>query len=132
MLLHWLGYRSCPFTGTGSNGEPVATMARPSDQAYASAAVSSADDVGFDNGKIIGVSTCRHMLRIAASEIVPLRPLTPRIRSGFTSPIVASSVPPSAMSLRANAACSSVSGVDPSLAKSFHGSRSRPSSPSWS
>ena len=72
------------------------------------------------------------MLRIAASEIVPLRPLTPRMRSGFTSPIVASSVPPSAMSLRANAACSSVSGVDPSLAKSFHGSRSRPSSPSWS
>ena len=58
MLLHWLGYRSCPFTCTGSNGEPVATMARPSDQAYASAAVSSADDVGFDKGKIIGVSTC--------------------------------------------------------------------------
>ena len=69
MLLHWLGYRSCPFTGTGST-EPVATMARPSDQAYASAAVSSAEDVGLDNGKIIGVSTCSHMLRIAASEIV--------------------------------------------------------------
>ena len=49
MLLHWLGYRSCPFTCTGSNGLPVATMARPSDQAYASAAVSSAEDVGFDN-----------------------------------------------------------------------------------
>ena len=58
MLLHWLGYRSWPFTGTGSNGEPVATMARPSDHAYASAAVSSADDVGLDKGKIIGVSTC--------------------------------------------------------------------------
>ena len=64
MLLHWLGYRSWPFTGTGSNGLPVATMARPSDQAYASAAVSSAEDVGLESG----LSRANYMHSDAASQ----------------------------------------------------------------
>ena len=67
MLLHWLGYRSCPFTGTGSNGEPVATMARPSVQLYASAGVTSQEEVGLERGKTMGRSCAAAIARIAAS-----------------------------------------------------------------
>jgi hypothetical protein len=39
---------------TGSNGEPQANSARPSDQRYACVAVHSAFDVGLDSANTIG------------------------------------------------------------------------------
>ena len=69
---------------TGSNGEPVATIARPSVHANASSGVISACEVGFESGKIIGRSCEAAIERMTASEIVPLRPERPRISWGFS------------------------------------------------
>ncbi len=68
---------------TGSKGEPVATMARPSDHSYASSGVISQEEVGFESGITIGRSTAAAILRIAASEMVPRLPERPRTRCGF-------------------------------------------------
>ena len=53
-LLAWPISRRTPSTSTGSNGEPVATMARPSVQRRTSAGVASAAEVGFESGMTIG------------------------------------------------------------------------------
>ena len=55
MLLHCDGMRVRPLISTGSNGEPVATMARPSVHSYACCGVHSAFAVGFDIGITMGV-----------------------------------------------------------------------------
>lgn len=47
-----------PLCSTGENGDPVATRAFPSVQAYKSSGVASCSFVGFDKGNIAGLSTC--------------------------------------------------------------------------
>ena len=55
MLLHCDGIFTLPSAMvTGSNGDPVATTARPSVQAYACSGVHSALMVGLDMGMITG------------------------------------------------------------------------------
>jgi len=99
MLLHCEGARVLPPCCTGSKGEPVATMARPSVQLYAwrrcvvvdpldqvggvrvrvrvrvrvsvqlyaSAGVTSQEEVGLERGKTMGRSCASAIARIAAS-----------------------------------------------------------------
>ena len=55
-LLAWPTSRRRPSTSTASNGEPVATIARPSVQRRTSAGIASAAEVGFDSGSTIGRS----------------------------------------------------------------------------
>ena len=67
MLLHCEGARVRPPCSTGSKGEPVATIARPSVQLYASAGVISQEEVGLERGKTMGRSCAAAIARIAAS-----------------------------------------------------------------
>src|ERR1700747_136504 len=55
-LLPWPGTKCLPPTVSGGNGLPLAKIARPFDQVYASSAVHSDRDVGFEYGKMIGRS----------------------------------------------------------------------------
>ena len=55
-LFAWPTSRRLPFTSTASNGEPVATMARPSVQRRMSIGVASAAEVGFESGMTSGRS----------------------------------------------------------------------------
>ena len=69
-----------PATSTASNGEPVATSARPPVQARTSAGVASATDVGLESGSTIGRSsgwTRSSISRITVSENVPATPVVP-------------------------------------------------------
>jgi hypothetical protein len=77
---------------TGSNGLPVATIARPSDQRIASSAVHSHFDVGFDSGKISGRSLQLAIRRMTFSVNVPGVAETPMRMDGFAFAIVSSSV----------------------------------------
>ena len=57
MLLHWEGMKVRPSgSDTGAKGEPVATMARPSDHSYACCGVHSDFAVGLDIGITTGES----------------------------------------------------------------------------
>ena len=56
MLLHCDGMRVRPLISTGSNGLPVATMARPSVHSYACCGVHSDFAVGLDIGITTGES----------------------------------------------------------------------------
>src|ERR1700745_3232218 len=54
--LPWPGTKCLPPTVSGGNGLPLAKIARPFDQVYASSAVHSDRDVGLEYGKMIGRS----------------------------------------------------------------------------
>ena len=108
MLLHCDGFNVLPLIVTGSNGEPVATIALPPVHSYASCGVISHDDVGLDKGKTIGRSCASAIARIAPSEIVPRLPDRPKINCGFSLLTASSSDMPSGRSLDAYVMTSSV------------------------
>ena len=62
---------------TGANGLPAATIARPSVQRTMSSGRASVLSLGFDNGKMIGRSTCAATRRINASGKLPPCPDAP-------------------------------------------------------
>src|SRR5450759_651281 len=62
-LLLCPGTKVFPLYVTGSNGLPLANTARPSDHVYASSAVHSDFEVGFERAKMIG----RWFMRAIAS-----------------------------------------------------------------
>src|SRR6478736_7108827 len=67
---------------TGSNGEPHANSARPSDQRYACVAVHSALDVGFESANTIGRLLSEAMVRTTSSVKAPPTAETPTIAVG--------------------------------------------------
>src|SRR2546425_12514759 len=71
MLLHWAMGIALPPWGTGANGEPVATSARPVVQRIRWSAFASDFDVGLDSGKMIGRATLRPISRTIASVKAP-------------------------------------------------------------
>ena len=106
-----------PSTETGSNGEPVATMARPPVQARQSAGVASAEEVGFDSGRIVGTSVGPRLSAIArttASSKVPAIPVAPTRNVGRRSRMVSSSEPPPVGAATASSAFSSSRSERPS------------------
>mmetsp|Transcript_6358 Transcript_6358/g.20017 ORF Transcript_6358/g.20017 Transcript_6358/m.20017 type:complete len:259 (-) Transcript_6358:770-1546(-) len=82
MLLHCDGTRVLPLYSTGANGDPVATMARPSVQWYACSAVHSALDVGFDIGMMIGRGAYLPNLVMTLSVKMPPTPVRPSRQFG--------------------------------------------------
>ena len=70
-LLAWPISRRTPSTSTGSNGEPVATTARPAVQRRMSAGVASALDVGLESGMTIGRAVPAARLEMTASSNAP-------------------------------------------------------------
>ena len=93
-LFAWPITRRRPSTVvTASNGEPVATIARPSVQARMSAGVASTADVGLDSGSTIGRSpgsSPSTIARMTASLNVPATPVAPTRIVGRRSRIVSS------------------------------------------
>src|SRR5659263_205994 len=81
-LLLCPGTKVFPLYVTGSNGLPLAYTARPSDHVYASTAVHSDFEVGFERAKMIG----RWFMRAIASTIglvnIPGVPETPMMAVG--------------------------------------------------
>ena len=77
---------------TGSNGLPVATIARPSDHPIASSAVHSLLLVGFDSGNTIGRSLTAAIARTTASVNRPAVPDVPMRIVGLKLRMVSSSV----------------------------------------
>src|ERR1039458_10722459 len=73
MLLHWAIGIFRPAKSTGANGEPVATIARPSVHRTKSSGTASHRSVGFDGGKMIGRSTLRAISRTIDSVKAPPR-----------------------------------------------------------
>ena len=70
-LFAWLIVRDVPPTTTGSNGEPVATTARPSLHVKMSLGVASAHEVGLESGQISGAAAADAIARIAGSVNAP-------------------------------------------------------------
>ena len=68
---------SFAFYETGLKGLPVATRARPPDQATMSPGEASVFDVGFERGRTTGVGTCLAISRMADSVKLPGTPLVP-------------------------------------------------------
>ena len=84
-----------PSSVTASNGDPVATIARPWLQASTSAGVASEADVGFDSGSTIGRSagpTRSTIASMTASVNVPATPVAPTRIVGRRSRTTSSSV----------------------------------------
>ena len=75
---------------TGSNGLPVATSARPSDQAITSAGCASELLVGFDSGSTSGRATWLAISRTTASVKAPGSPVVPISTVGFSARTTAS------------------------------------------
>ena len=71
-----------PFSVTGSKGLPQANSARPSVQRYASSAVHSDCDVGFDSANTIGRALIRAMSCRTSGVNVPPTAATPMIAVG--------------------------------------------------
>src|ERR1700741_4563563 len=88
-LLPWPGTKCWPATVNGGNGLPLAKIARPFDQVYASSAVHSDRDVGLEYGKMIGRSLISEMasmtfwLNSFGTVLTPIMPvgLSPLIAS---------------------------------------------------
>ncbi len=91
-LLHCPMRWRLPSTTTGSNGLPVATIARPSDQRSASSGVTSVFEVGFESGSTIGRALIRAMARITGSSKTPGVAETPISMVAFAFSTVSSSV----------------------------------------
>ena len=72
-LFAWLIATLRLFNSTGSNGEPVATIALPLLQASASTGVISAHEVGLESGQINGADAIAAIARIEASSNAPDR-----------------------------------------------------------
>ena len=87
-LFAWPTSCRVPSTSTASNGEPVATMARPSVQRRMSTGVASAAEVGFESGRTIGRSVAAAMARRTGSPNVPPTPVVPTRTVGRTRSIV--------------------------------------------
>src|ERR1700733_8102533 len=85
----------CPGTNvlspirTGGKGLPLAKTARPPDHVYASSAVHSECDVGFEYGKTIGRSLTRAMASMTARLKARATVLTPMITVGRRASIAA-------------------------------------------
>ena len=90
-LLAWPISRRTPSTSTGSNGEPVATTARPAVQRRMSAGVASALDVGLESGMTIGRAVPLREARMTASSNAPPTPVVPTSTAGRTRSIVSTS-----------------------------------------
>ena len=91
-LFAWPTATVRPSTSTSSNGEPVATIARPSDQRRTSAGVASAADVGLDSGRTTGRAVPAAAARMTASVNVPPTPVVPIRTVGRTRSTVSTSV----------------------------------------
>ena len=91
-LLHWPMRWRLPSTVTGSNGLPVATIARPSDQRRASSGVPSVFEVGFESGKTMGRALSRAMARTTGSSKMPGVAEVPISMVGLAFSTVSSSV----------------------------------------
>ena len=91
-LLHWPMRWRLPSSTTGSNGLPVATIARPSDQRIASSGVHSVFEVGLESGKMIGRALTRLTALTTASSKVPGVAEVPISMVGFAFSMVSSSV----------------------------------------
>ena len=89
-LLAWPMSCRSPNRSTGSNGEPVATRARPSVQSRTSAGVASATDVGFESGMTTGRGVASAIARTTASVNVPATPVVPTRICGRTRRTVSS------------------------------------------
>jgi hypothetical protein len=72
-----------PLRTIGGNGEPAPMMARPSLQRSISAGVASAQELGFDSGKMIGRLLCLAMARTTDSVKAPVCAETPISAVGF-------------------------------------------------
>src|SRR6478672_304750 len=70
-LLHCPMVTGPRLVGTGAKGLPVATNARSSVHLRRSLGVASHFEVGFDNGKMIGRSTCFAISRTISSVNAP-------------------------------------------------------------
>src|SRR5512141_928238 len=86
-LLPCRGTNVRPPRVTGSNGDPQAKSARPSDHLYACSAVHSDCDVGLDSAKIIGRGLSCVILRTTASLKVPPTAATPMMHVGLSASI---------------------------------------------
>ena len=92
-LLHWPMTCLWPLYTTGSNGEPVATRARPSECSKASDGVHSALLVGLLRGKMMGRSQWSAMARMAAGvkspgwPVVPIRTVGRTLRITFSNAV---------------------------------------------
>ena len=87
-LFAWPISRRRPSTSTASNGEPVATRARPSVQRRTSTGVASETEVGFESGRTMGRSVPAAIARRTASSNVPPTPVVPTRTVGRTRSIV--------------------------------------------
>ena len=96
-LLAWPIGTARPFTSTASNGEPVATIARPSDQRRMSMGVASAADVGFESGRTTGRVVPAAAARMTLSLNVPPMPVVPIRTVGRTRSMVSSNAGNSAV-----------------------------------
>src|SRR6185295_5769685 len=76
-LLHCPMRKVRPLRTTAGNGLPLATIARPSDQATACSAVHSLLLVGFDSGNTIGRSLTAAIARTTGSVNRPTVPDVP-------------------------------------------------------
>lgn len=93
LLLHSATTYSFPFGILhGGNGLPVANNALPSVQSFASFGSTSANRLGFDNGKIIGRSVPLAISLTTSSVKAPLWVEHPTSTVGFTS-LIASNNP---------------------------------------
>jgi len=92
-LLHWRGTNALPPTLTGSNGEPHAKSALPSDHRYACSAVHSDLDVGFDSANTIGRACSAAIFRTMSSVNAPPTAATPTMAVGRSADTASSSVP---------------------------------------
>src|ERR1700747_732641 len=89
----WPGTKGLPPTVSGGNGLPLAKIARPFDQVYASSAVHSDRDVGLEYGKTIGRSLISEMASMTFRLNSFGTVLTPMMPVGFSALIASAKSP---------------------------------------
>mmetsp|Transcript_67741 Transcript_67741/g.161694 ORF Transcript_67741/g.161694 Transcript_67741/m.161694 type:complete len:300 (-) Transcript_67741:930-1829(-) len=106
MLLHWEGFLTVPSSiVTWPKGEPEAKIAWPFVHLKAFSAVTSALAVGFESGKMNGLSLCTSISSHTSWVKIPAVAERPRRRVGLNSLITSTRLMPSFRSLRQKRDC---------------------------